>query len=184
MAEPLTRRKTLSVEEYLEYERDAEVRHEYVAGMIHAHVGTTKRHARIVGNISARLWIAARGGPCRVYASDVKARVSDDVFYYPDVMVACGPDEGDPLYEEEPCFIVEVTSSSTRDIDRREKLAAYKKLPTLKSYLIVEQEESRVEIHHRDERGYWWHSELQDEGTVPITCPETTLTLADIYENL
>ena len=68
---------------------------------------------------------AAEGGPCRVYFSDMKLRVADDLFYYPDVLVACEPD--DTYTEDEPCLVVEVASPSTGTTDRREKLAASKR---------------------------------------------------------
>lgn len=119
-----------------------------------------------------------------MYIEGVKLRVSDDVFYYPDVMVACGSEVGSPLFEEEPCLLVEVISPSTEAIDRREKLLAYKKLSSLKCYLIVHQEELRVERHWRDEEGVWWQADLVGEGRVPVPCPKTELTLADIYEGL
>lgn len=77
----------LTVQEYLEMEETASVRHEYVGGMVYAMTGATKRHNRITGNVYARLLAAARGGPCRVYVEAVKLRV-EDVIYYPDVMVA------------------------------------------------------------------------------------------------
>jgi Uma2 family endonuclease len=72
---------------------------------IFAMVGATKRHNRIVGNILARLWEAARGGDCRVYSESVKLRVADDVIYYPDMMVACGPEGNDPVVDDDPCLI-------------------------------------------------------------------------------
>ena len=76
---------SLTVEEYLKLEESATVRHEYVGGEIFAMVGATKRHNRIIGNITGRLWGAARGGDCRVYSESVKLRVAEDVIYYPDV---------------------------------------------------------------------------------------------------
>lgn len=184
MDELATPHGPLAVEEYLKLEEGATVRHEYVGGEIYAMIGASRRHNEIVSNISAILWNAARGGPCRVYSSDFKLRVSVDVFYYPDVMVECNMEEGDPLFEEEPCIVVEVTSPSTATTDRREKLFAYKKVSSLKSYLIVHQGEMRVERHWRDEEGVWWQVELVGEGRIPIPCPETELTLAEIYEGL
>ncbi len=185
MFESATPHGSLTVEEYLELEEGATVRHEYLGGSIYAMVGATKRHNRIAGNIYAALLSASRGGPCRVFIEGVKLRISeDDIFYYPDVMVACGSEEGDPLFEEEPCLVVEVTSPSTETTDRREKLLSYKKIPSLKSYLIVHQGEPRVERHWRDEEGVWWQADLVGEGRVSVPCPETELTLADIYEGL
>ena len=153
MAERVTPHHPLTIEEYLKLEESATVRHEYVGGEIFAMVGATKRHNRIIGNIYGRLWGAARGGPCRVYSESVKLRVADDVIYYPDVMVACGPEGDDPLIEDDPCLVVEVVSPSTETTDRREKLAAYKRMPGLRAYLIVSQDRMWIERHFRAENG-------------------------------
>ena len=175
---------SLTADEYLALEESATVRHEYVGGEIFAMVGATKRHNRIIGNIYGRLWGAARGGPCRVYSESVKLRVADDVIYYPDVMVACGPEGDDPLIEDDPCLVVEVVSPSTETTDRREKLAAYKRMPGLKAYLIVSQDRRRVESHFRSDDGVWRRGDLVDDGRFSVPCPETDLSLAEIYEGL
>jgi Uma2 family endonuclease len=172
------------VEEYLALEETASRRHEYVVGEVYAMTGATKRHNRIAGNVYAALLSAARGGPCRVYVETVKLRVADDVFYYPDVMVACEPEGENPVFEEEPCLVVEVLSQSTESTDRREKLAAYKRLPSLRAYLIVSQEQRRVERCFRDEEGRWGWATLSDEGSFTLSCPEARLSLGDIYEGL
>lgn len=173
-----------NVQEYLALEEDTTVRHEYVAGTIHAQAGATKRHNWIALNIVTRLASSACGGSCRVYASDVKLRVADDVFYYPDVMAACGPEGEDPIYEDAPCLVVEVIAPSIASIDRREKLIAYRQIPTLKAYLIAAQESRRVERHWRDESGEWFQGEATDDNVIPIPCPETKLPLDEIYEGL
>jgi Uma2 family endonuclease len=184
MAEPTASHDSLTVEEYLKLEESATVRHEYLGGEIFAMVGATKRHNRIIGNIFSHLWGAARGGDCRVYTESVKLRVADDVIYYPDLMVACGPEGDDPLVENDPSLVVEVASPSTETTDRREKLAAYKRMPGLRAYLIVAQDRRWVERHFRAEDGPWRRAGLVDEGNFPVPCPETTLSLAEIYEGL
>jgi Uma2 family endonuclease len=184
MAEPTASHDSLTVDEYLKLEESATVRHEYVGGEIFAMVGATKRHNRIVGNMYSRLWGAARGGDCRVYSESVKLRVADDVIYYPDLMVACGPEGNDPLVEDDPCLVVEVASPSTETTDRREKLAAYKRMPGLRAYLIVAQDRSWVEHHLRGEDNIWYRGDLVDEGRFSVPCPETELSLAEIYERL
>lgn len=181
--------KPLSVEEYLKLEEVSQRRHEYVAGAIYAHAGGTRRHDVISVNILALLWNTARGGSCRVHSGDRMLRADDNVFYYPDVMVVCPPEDeqraDEALFEKAPCLVVEVTSPSTEATDRREKLLAYRKLSSLKAYLIVDQEEMRVERHWRDETGRWWQAEaVGPEGVAPVPCPETELTLAQIYEGL
>ncbi|MDQ3436415.1 MAG: Uma2 family endonuclease [Actinomycetota bacterium] len=180
MAERVKPHDSLTVDEYLKLEESATVRHEYVGGEIFAMVGAMKRHNRIIGNISGCLWGAARGAACRVYSESVKLRVSDDVIYYPDVMVACGPEGDDPHVEDDPCVVVEVASPSTETTDRREKLATYKRMPGLEAYLIISQARKWVERHFRTEDGVWRRGDLVDEGS----CPETDLSLAEIYEGL
>ena len=184
MAEPTTPHDPLTVEEYLELEESATVRHEYVGGEIFAMVGATKRHNRIIVNITSRLWEAARGGDCRVYSEGVKLRVADDVIYDPDVMVACGPEGEDPVVEDDPCLVVEVASPSTETTDRREKLAAYKRMLDLRGYLIVAHHRRWVEGHFRGEEGAWHRGDLVDEGRFSVPCPEMELTLEAIYEGL
>ena len=174
----------MTVKEYLKLEEGATVRHEYVGGEVFAMVGATKRHNRIIGNIFGRLWGAARGGSCRVYSESVKLRVSDDVIYYPNLMVSCGPEGDDPLVEDAPCLVVEVASPSTETTDRREKLAAYKRMPGLEAYLIVSQDRRWVERHFRTEDGTWRRADLLDTGRFPVPCPETELSLEEIYEGL
>ncbi len=165
-------------------EETASVRHEYVGGMVYAQAGATREHVLIAGNIFAGLWNASRGGMCRVYQNDMKLRVADDVFYYPDVMVVCQPPGESRVFETSPCLIVEVASPSTESIDRREKMLAYRKIPTLRAYLIVAQDERRVERHWREESGEWRQGEAVGNGFVPIPCPETKLTLDEVYEGL
>ena len=183
MVERAATQGSLSIEDYLEMEKTATVRHEYVAGEVYAMTGASRRHNRIAGNAYRRLADAAAGGPCRVYMETVKLRV-DDVFYYPDVMVACEDEPDDPYYEDSPCLVVEVVSPSTETTDRREKLAAYKHIPGLKAYLIFDQDRARVERHFRDEEGAWRRADMVDEGQFSVPCPETSLSLAQIYEGL
>ncbi|MGI8865354.1 MAG: Uma2 family endonuclease, partial [Rubrobacteraceae bacterium] len=153
MAESAIPHRPISVREYLDMEEAATIRHEYVSGTIHAQAGATRQHNIIAGNVFARLWTAARGSTCRVFQNDMKLRVSDDIFYYPDVMVTREPEGQNPTYEDTPCLVVEVVSPSTATIDRREKLNAYRKVSTLKSYLIVDQENKQIERHWRDADG-------------------------------
>lgn len=128
----------LTVEEYLRFEEQSDVRHEYVAGTLYAMSGATLRHNRLLLNIATRLR-AVQGDRCSVFVNDVKVRAARDVFYYPDVVVACGALDDTAVFLSEPCLIVEVTSPSTRRIDRREKLLAYCDMPSLRAYLIVDQ---------------------------------------------
>lgn len=118
----------------------------------------------------------------------VKLRVSEDTIYYPDVIVACDPEGDDPLIEDSPCLVVEVASPSAESIDRREKLAAYRKLESLGAYLVVSQDGRKVERHFRGEDGVWVREDVIEaaENTVfSLPCPPgAKLSLAEVYEGL
>lgn len=177
-------RLALSVEEYLEGERDAEVRHEYVAGQAYAMAGASARHNRIAGNIFTRLNVHLDGADCEPFMSDMKVRVSPDLFYYPDVFVACDPPGGDPYFRTEPRLVVEVLSPSTERADRREKLAAYRDCPSVQEYALVSQDGALVELHRRDGEG--WRTDIFDaaEDRVTFDSVGLTLSLRDIYRNV
>jgi Uma2 family endonuclease len=119
-----------------------------------------------------------------VYSEGVKLRVAEDVIYYPDVMVACGPEGEDPVVEDDPCLVVEVVSTSTETTDRREKLAAYERISGLRAYLIVAQDRRWVEHHLRGEDNLWHRGDLIDEGRFAVPRPEMELTLEVIYQGL
>lgn len=186
MSEPLAGPE-MTIEEYLTFEERTPVRHEYVSGRVYAMTGATLRHNRIVGNIFARLHAAARGGPCRPYTEAVKLRVASDRVYYPDVLVLCRPHDQEEVLASEPCLLVEVLSPGTARTDRTEKLDAYLRLPTLRAYLIVEQERRAVTRHARDAGGEWQTAVIEDQGddtTVSFPCPAATLTFAELYEDV
>ncbi|HYH11570.1 MAG TPA: Uma2 family endonuclease [Thermomicrobiales bacterium] len=174
----------LSIDEYLELEEGSSIKHEYVEGALYALAGSTLRHNRISLRIASVLMDAADGTPCQVYMSDVKCQVGN-VFYYPDVMVACGePETGNLTYRSDPCLLVEVTSPSTASIDRREKLLIYRQIPTVRAYLIVDQDTRRVERHYRDADGVWQRADHLNDGVFRVPCPEVELTLDDIYRDI
>ncbi len=171
----------LTVDEYLKLEAGSSIKHEYVEGALYALAGSSLRHNRIAINILRMLAGAAEGTSCQVYMSDVRCQVGN-VFYYPDVMVACGEVDSDTaVYRSDPCLLVEVTSPSTASTDRREKLLVYRQIPTVRAYLIVDQDTRRVERHYRDADGVWQRADHLNDGVVPVPCPGADLALDDIY---
>jgi Uma2 family endonuclease len=174
----------MTIDEYLAFEETSGVRHEFVGGDLYAQAGASRRHNLIAMNMAALLWNAARDGDCHVFQNDMKLRIADEAIYYPDVMVVCDrADDGD-LYVTNPCLVVEVLSPTTASIDRREKLLAYRRIPALKAYVILFQDEVRAIRHWRDDEGAWWQAEVANEGRVPLPCPRLDLTLADIYRGI
>ena len=174
----------MSLDEYLAFEEQSPVKHEYVAGEVYAMSGVTTRHNLITLNITRHLHGAARARSCRVFATDVKLRAAADRIYYPDVILACGKAAHVELIVEEPSLIVEVTSPSTRATDRREKLDAYRRIPSLRLYLIVDQRRRHVFVYRRNVVGEWLRDEMHGEGEIPIPTLETELKMDHIYDDV
>jgi Uma2 family endonuclease len=176
----------VDVDAYLEGEQHSEIRHEYVAGQIFSMAGAGEAHNRISGNLFFHLRAATRGTVCGVFISDMKVRIpSHDAFYYPDVLLTCDRSDNEPLYKTAPCLIAEVLSPGTELIDRREKLIAYRSLPTLTDYLLIAQDQRRVERYQRTAAGDWIH-QIIDDGTLSFGCAELELfvSIADLYEDV
>ena len=136
----------LSVEDYLSGEALSQMRHEYVGGMLYAMAGASEEHNLISLNLATALRWHLRGKPCRVFMVDMKVRLQiaqEDVFYYPDLMVACDPRDTERYFKRFPRVLIEVLSEETERTDRREKLASYQQIETLEEYLLVAQD--RVE---------------------------------------
>lgn len=171
----------ISPQEYLEGELRSEVRHEYVDGQLYAMVGATRAHGCIVNAVAYALTPKAREKGCQLFTSDMKVRpdfAGQEVYYYPDVVLVCDPADAATYYTERPCLIVVVLSESTERIDRREKLLAYQRLPSLEAYLLVAQDARRVEVFRRSTD---WRHELHTEGTIDLPCLDSPLALDDVY---
>ena len=175
----------MTAEEYLRFDESSPLKHEFVAGEVYAMSGVTLRHNRISLNIATHLSAAAGDGPCQVFSTDVRLRADSDVYYYPDVMVVCGNVAELDIVVTEPCVVVEVTSPSTGRIDRREKLTAYRSIPSVRAYLIVDHRRRRVERHWRTDVGAAWNrEEIVGDGGVTVPCLNVELSLDTIYRRV
>jgi Uma2 family endonuclease len=178
--------RRLTVEEYLQLEEDG-VRYEYVAGQIFAMSSPLIRHEALAANLLGHFHNQLHGGPCRVWSSHTAVRLQvsrDDIFYMPDVMIACGPFTDkilDGRYLTNPCVVVEVLSASTENIDRREKALNYRHLPSLEEYLVVAQRSMEVTVFRRSEN---WSPRVMTvpEDVFESRAVEVKIALADIYE--
>lgn len=174
----------LSVEDYLAAEDGADVRHEYIDGQLYAMTGASRRHGMITINLAAFLRPQLRGTPCQLFANDMKVRLKvaqQDIFYYPDLLLSCDPEDRETYYCTRPCLLVEVLSDSTARIDRREKFFAYQSIASLQEYLLIEQNDRSVEIHRRARD---WAAERITEGSVYLGCLDVEVPLDVIYEDV
>ena len=147
----------ISPEEYLQLEEQRDVKHEYIDGYAYAMTGANDAHVSVSGNLFALLRDRVRGWGCRVYISDMKARIEkSNRYYYPDVMVNCDPRDKENITEKKfPCLIVEVLSDSTEAFDRGDKFADYQLLETLQEYVLINVKRQRVECFRRNSEGLW-----------------------------
>jgi Uma2 family endonuclease len=174
----------MTLDEYLAFENASPMRHEYIRGEVHAMTGASVRHNKIVGNLYRVLHAAARGSPCGVFFEAVKLLAANDVMYYPDIMVACGAAADVDEVIEAPCLIVEVTSPSTAATDRREKLAVYGEIPSLRAYLLVEQRRRQAIAYMRAADGAWARTELMGQESIELPCLHCRLTLDEVYASV
>ena len=177
---------TYSESDYLAYEAQSPVRHEYIAGEIFAMTGASIRHNVIALNFASALRSHLKGTPCRALIEGVKLRLrKEQSYFYPDVMVTCE----DRLQEldsqqqivEAPLVVIEILSPTTEATDRREKLRAYRTLPSLKEYLLVSQEQAQVEIYRRRGDIGWDIITYEPGDTVEIASLEIKLGMDEIY---
>lgn len=117
-----------------------------------------------------------------MFGSDMKVYVeAHNSFYYPDVSVCCDGNDRNELFLTRPCFIFEILSPSTASIDRREKRASYCTLESLREYVIVDQDQPRVEIYRREAGGWQGYLLNQPDDVVESSCLGLRLTLSQIH---
>ena len=147
----------LTPEQYLQMEEKSDIKHEYINGYVYAMAGASDSHVTISLNLATLLRNHVRGSGCRVYISDMKARIEkQNRYYYPDVMVSCDEqDKENTTFKKFPCLIVEVLSDSTEAFDRGDKFADYQLLETLQEYVVINTKRQRIECFRRNNEGLW-----------------------------
>lgn len=172
-----------SYEQYRTLEEHAGVRHEYLDGEIYAMAGGTPDHAALAARLIQLLGARLPPG-CRVYTSDLRVFIAKSgLITYPDATVACGPTiraAVDPLAIENPVLLVEITSSSSEDYDRGEKLRHYKLLGSLREVLIVSHREPRLSLHRRGESG-WVELAARAGETLELASLGARLGVDEVY---
>jgi Uma2 family endonuclease len=173
--------------EYLAFEHDSRLKHEFDDGEIVAMAGASRRHNALASRVGAAMENARRPG-CVVFQSDQKVRIlATGRATYPDVSMVCGPIEGDLADPSghtitNPTVLVEVLSPSTEEEDRGNKWRHYQLLPSLREYVLVSQAQPRVERYRRLDEGAWEYREFTT-GRVEIE-GGATLDLATLYAEL
>jgi Uma2 family endonuclease len=179
----------LTEQEYLDLERKAGQKSEYYQGERFAMAGAGEPHNMLAANLLATLHQQLRRGPCRVYPSDMRVRVSATGLYtYPDVTALCA----EPRFVDErkdtllnPSFIAEVLSPATEGYDRGRKFEHYRSIESLTEYLLVAQGRIHVDLYTRQADGRWVLSEANRlEEALELPSLGCRLSLADLYEKV
>lgn len=179
--------KLVSVEDYLANELDLPVKHEYFGGYVYAMAGARNQHNLIATNTVTALGYRLRGKRCKVFNSDTKIRIQlpgHMRFYYPDGSVTCRPNSPDESFQDAPVVIVEVLSDSTRRIDEGEKKDAYLTIPSLRLYLLVEQEFPAIVAYRRTASGFVREVHQGLDAVIPMSEIDIELPLAEVYDGV
>ncbi|MGM9478711.1 Uma2 family endonuclease [Pedobacter sp. GSP4] len=176
-----------TIQEYLELEKAATVKHEYYQGEIFAMSGAGDNHNEIFSNVFGEIAYKLKGTPCRPYGSDKRMHIPENtLFTYPDISIYCNGITHSDMDEDTsilPSIIIEILSPSTRNYDRGKKFNLYKDIPSLKEYIMIDSQSVSVRAYHIDEERNWILNEHQEiTDTVSFISMGFNMVLADIYE--
>jgi Uma2 family endonuclease len=179
-----------TVEEYLELERQSDVRHEYLDGQIYEMAGESLAHSRICINLAGEVRAQLKGKPCEALSPNMKVQVqSKGMYAYPDLTIVCG----EPIFHDtrrdvltNPRVIFEVLSPSTEAYDRGEKFQRYSsQLETLTDYVLISQHKSFVTHLTRQPHNQWLYSHITEPtASLYIASIDCRLQLSEIYDRV
>lgn len=174
---------------YLELERSGSSRHEFLRGELYAMAGGSLQHSQLQVNLISLLHAALRDRPCVVNSSDLRIKIEETgLLTYPDVSVFCGAPRFVDGHQDtllNPLLIAEVLSPSTESYDRGAKFAHYRQLESLQEYLLISQEEARVERILRRDDGEWSLRCVTGlEGVLALSSVGVSLPLSELYHKV
>lgn len=184
VALPSDRHTELTVEQYLVLEADAPLKHEFYNGELIAMSGARRNHVLITGSVAAELRAQLAQRPdCSAFASDMRVRVSETIYFYPDVVVAFDEQYADSsqLTLVNPALIVEVTSQSTALYDRTTKLEAYKRMPSVQDILIIDQHRMHIDHYTRMADGWLVRDYIAEADEITLDSIGCTVAISGIY---
>lgn len=179
----------LTAEQYLEFERKSETKHEYFNGEIFAMAGARRRHNVIAWNVGGELRQKLKGKNCEAYPADMRVFVPETGLYtYPDLVVVCGePQFQDDIFDTllNPVLIIEVLSDSTESYDRGKKFQHYRSIETLQEYVLISPDEARIEKYVKQGDGFWFFTEAVGlDSEIEFASIECRIALAEVYDKI
>ena len=179
----------MSEAEYLAFERASEIKHEYIEGEIYAMAGASREHNLICTSVSFILYGQLRGKKCEIYPSDMRVKIQAAGRYtYPDISIVCGePEFADGKFDTllNPVVLIEVLSDSTEAYDRGDKFQHYRQIASLQHYLLISQNQARIESYTRKTDGTWIFMDTVGlQASLKLDSIQCTIPLAGIYETV
>ncbi len=179
----------LTVKDYLDFERNSDIKHEYFDGEIYAMSGAKWNHNVISWNIGGELRQRLKNKKCSVCPGDMRVFVPETGLYtYPDLVVVCGePQFQDDVFDTllNPVLLIEVLSETTESYDRGRKFQHYRSIESLQEYVLVSQDEARIEKYVRHGDGFWLLSEAVGlDAEIEFAAIECRIALAEVYDKI
>lgn len=177
--------QAMSYADYCALEGEGQAKHEFLCGEVFAMTGGTLEHGRLAGKLIYMLERALSGRPCRVFTSDVRVHIeATGLDTYPDLSVVCGAPETSKQDQNallNPLLLVEVLSDSTEAYDRGQKASHYRRIPSLRAYLMVSQHEAKLELQQREGEGPWILAEAGAGERLSISALGLELDVDELY---
>ena len=171
--------------DFLTWEDAQPDRHEFHSGEVFAMVEARRTHERVVANLVRHFGNQLDGTPCQVFSAGMKLQVADDTVFYPDIMVTCDrADLAADLALRAPTLVTEVLSPGTQSYDRSQKFAIYRRLPSLKEYILVDPDTRRVEGFRRGADDLWVLHDMSQDAAMQAPSVGCSVPLAQIFQGM
>jgi len=175
----------MSVEDYLLWESQQELRYEFVDGRVFAMTGGSLSHNDIAINLLTALRSTIRAQGCRINIADAKVNISSTIYRYPDLVVSCDERDREAIDAiSSPKLIVEVLSPGTEALDRGEKFKEYRMLSSLEEYLLISSTDLNAELYRRREGRFWLYTAYQAGDTIRLESVDFECLVELLYEGV
>jgi Uma2 family endonuclease len=177
----------LTEEEYLAIERKAEFKSEFWNGRMYAMSGAQREHNVIANQALAELIFQLKESSCEAYGSDMRVRIPNGQYAYPDAVAACSPRFLDDAVDNllNPALIIEVLSPSTEAYDRGKKAERYRGIPSMREYLLLAADRVHADLYTRMPDGKWVLSDSSSlDDTIELTSCDCRLKLSEVYRKV
>lgn len=181
----------MTVAEYLEFERDSKIRHEFIDGEIYAMAGASPSHNRIVMNLSVSMFDPVNNKGCEIFGENQRLaleKVKDRDYLYPDISVVCDEPEftdDNPQALKNPILVIEVLSPSSQKFDSDEKFSLYRQIETFREYVLVWQDKAKIARYYLNDDDIWEFSDATgQDSSILFKSIDCTLSLTDVYRRV